>query len=268
MVEHGGLGESLVPPYKRGSVSLSEWWNDLLRWPCSEGGCAQRRCSKDNTGDAGSCSLDACEARCTDHTDFVCTHWAHDAADNECYLFAACLGEGDDADYNLYYQSKFVTAAAPAPAALGDSAKSEVRVALKITGYTVDTFMDAEKTAFKAGIAKVADVNTADVTINSVTTSVDIASSRRHLLATGIVVDFTIRVLDAASASATTQTISTTSAATMVATLKMSGLTNVESITVTLDPKAPPATDEAKSGARQHSFFAALVVMLFMMMLN
>jgi hypothetical protein len=42
-----------------------------------------------------------------------------------------------------------------------------------------------EKTAFTAGIAKVAGVNTADVTINSVTASVDIASFRRHLLATG-----------------------------------------------------------------------------------
>jgi len=52
----------------------------------TDGGCTQRRCSKDNmhdkvcdkhnTGDAGSCSLDACGARCTDHTDFVCTHWA------------------------------------------------------------------------------------------------------------------------------------------------------------------------------------------------
>jgi hypothetical protein len=34
------------------------------------------------------------EARCTDHTDFDCMHYAHDAADNECYLFAACLDEG------------------------------------------------------------------------------------------------------------------------------------------------------------------------------
>ena len=34
--ENGGLGESLVPPYTRGSVSLSRLragtWSDVLRW--------------------------------------------------------------------------------------------------------------------------------------------------------------------------------------------------------------------------------------------
>ena len=68
----------------------------------AQGGCTKRRCDKDlnvknkvcDKDDAkpgGSCSMDQCELKCKDHTAFKCTHWAHDAKDNECYLFATCL---------------------------------------------------------------------------------------------------------------------------------------------------------------------------------
>jgi hypothetical protein len=82
-----------------------------------------RRCSTmNNTNDKvcdmdggtkwwGPCGIDACEAKCKNHTtlvpgesenNFACTHFAHNAKDNECYLFASCLNETDHADYDLF----------------------------------------------------------------------------------------------------------------------------------------------------------------------
>jgi len=98
----------------------------------AQGGCTKRRCAKSNTynkicdkdnkAPTGSCSVDQCELKCKDHTAFKCTHWAHDIKDNECYLFAGCLDEGDDGDYNLFKMATNTTttpltlAPAPAPA--------------------------------------------------------------------------------------------------------------------------------------------------------
>ena len=74
-------------------------------------GCEQRRCDKSRsvhnkicTDDSAStqCTLDECEQKCKDHTDFTCTTYAYDTAEKECYLFETCENEQFDADYNTY----------------------------------------------------------------------------------------------------------------------------------------------------------------------
>jgi hypothetical protein len=77
-----------------------------LLGPCSktmeEGGCPNRRCSKSNSynkicnNGVDECSASECEAKCRDHTDFPCTHYAHEEAEMECYLFDGCDGESED----------------------------------------------------------------------------------------------------------------------------------------------------------------------------
>ena len=71
---------------------------------------AGRRCSKtDNVNvkicadsKGTSCALDACHEKCARHAEFVCAWYAHDAAKNDCYLYATCKNETDDADYTQY----------------------------------------------------------------------------------------------------------------------------------------------------------------------
>jgi hypothetical protein len=71
---------------------------------------------------------DDCESKCTNAASLgaltggaACTHWAHDAKDNECYLFAACLDEGDDSDYNLFKLAIAASVAATPAAAAASS---------------------------------------------------------------------------------------------------------------------------------------------------
>jgi len=75
-------------------------------------GCQQRRCNKDisthnkictddNPGTTD-CSLDQCQQKCRDHTEFTCSTYAYDVAEKECYLFETCEDEQFDEDYSTY----------------------------------------------------------------------------------------------------------------------------------------------------------------------
>ena len=75
----------------------------------AEGGCPLRRCAKSaNTynkicnADDVPCTLDECESHCRLHTDFACTHFSHDAAESECYIWESCDDEGPESDYTNY----------------------------------------------------------------------------------------------------------------------------------------------------------------------
>lgn len=74
-------------------------------------GCEQRRCDKTvsvhnkictDDSAATQCTLDECEQKCKDHTDFTCSTYAYDVAEKECYLFETCVNEQFDADYSTY----------------------------------------------------------------------------------------------------------------------------------------------------------------------
>jgi len=112
----------------------------------------------------------------------------------------------------------FVAAKAPA----GKKAKIVVEVKVTLGGYTVETFGAAEKTSFKAGIAKSVKTTADKVTITKVT-----AGSRRHLLAGSIAVDFQIETKDAAAAVSVEESIKK---ADLKEELTSSGLTKVESV--------------------------------------
>jgi hypothetical protein len=73
------------------------------------GGCDQSRCSKtDNTNvkictlDGTPCTLAECQDHCTTHDGFVCTFYAWDEAESECYLFDGCKSSSEDADYTTF----------------------------------------------------------------------------------------------------------------------------------------------------------------------
>jgi hypothetical protein len=104
----------------------------------------------------------------------------------------------------------------------GKKAKIAVEVKVTLGGYTVETFGAAEKTSFKAGIAKSAKTTADKVTITKVT-----AGSRRHLLAGSIAVDFQIETKDAAAAVSVEESIKK---ADLKKELTSSGLTKVESV--------------------------------------
>lgn len=76
-------------------------------------GCQERRCKKstnknekvcdkDNAAPTGSCTLDVCEQKCKDYSNFTCGFFAHESAENECYVFETCNDEGNEPGYNLY----------------------------------------------------------------------------------------------------------------------------------------------------------------------
>jgi len=54
-----------------------------------------------DTNSTTNCTVAECKVKCNDHTDFTCTAYAHSAT-GECYVFEDCVGEADEADYNLY----------------------------------------------------------------------------------------------------------------------------------------------------------------------
>jgi hypothetical protein len=79
----------------------------------SEGGCPQRRCAKKSNQNVkiceapfSPCTFAECEAKCSSHTDFSCTHYAFDPKAGDCYVFDGCNDESDEADYNLYLASE------------------------------------------------------------------------------------------------------------------------------------------------------------------
>jgi hypothetical protein len=164
----------------------------------------------------------------------------------------------------------------PVPLKEGE-AKAEVFVSVKLTGYTVDTFKAAEQTAFKNGVAVLAKVNAADVKINKIYAS----AARRHLLAAGVEIDYSVKVKDAAAAAAVTKTLVSTTPETMAAVFKASGLAAIQSVAVTKAPSnaapvvaspapvkaAPvvPAPSVVASGAAvAKSVVTALVVLIAM----
>ena len=107
---------------------------------------------------------------------------------------------------------------------------------VKLTGYTVATFKDAEQLAFKKGVATFAMVNSIDVNITSMAAVSD-----------GVGVVFTVQVSDATAATAATTAIGKTAPATMTSVLNVGGLTAVRVSpgrprrTTTLLPSPPPA---------------------------
>jgi len=144
---------------------------------------------------------------------------------------------------------------------------------VKLTGYTVATFTAAKQTIFQFGIATIAQVSVADVTIISITAS----AARRQLLAAGIEVGFSIKNWDLASAKVFTETINNATAvnmATMIAQFKLAGLTEIESVIVTSTPSItmpspspppspPPVIIIASSSAKgAKSFLTAVAVLI------
>jgi hypothetical protein len=99
--------------------------------------------------------------------------------------------------------------------------------AVTLDGYTKATFGATQQTAFKAGIAKLAKVSAAAVTV-----TVDDAA-RRRLLA-GVTVKYAIATTDTTAAAAIAKTIEETPAATVVTEMKAAGLTEVTTATVTV----------------------------------
>ena len=118
------------------------------------------------------------------------------------------------------------------------AAKVEVFAAVKLTGYTLDTFKAREQTAFKIGIANIYNIKVAEVKIINITTS----TARRQLLAAGIDVDFSIEVTDITSAATLSKTVANTIPTAMTAIFRSSGLTSIQSVTVLRAPSiATPA---------------------------
>jgi len=118
---------------------------------------------------------------------------------------------------------------------------------VKLTGYTVATFKDAEQLAFKKGVATFAMVNSIDVNITSMAAVSD-----------GVGVVFTVQVSDATAATAATTAIGKTAPATMTSVLNVGGLTAVTSVTRTTTPynNAP-----AKSTSGSTSGFSTVAVL-------
>ena len=79
-----------------------------------DGGCEYSRCNKattphdkvctDTTPGITDCSEMECMGKCVNGTieGAACTHWAYDAKESECYIFAGCNDIGFDADYTQY----------------------------------------------------------------------------------------------------------------------------------------------------------------------
>ena len=76
-----------------------------------EGGCPRRRCDKSLSNSAKvctddspetQCTLEQCKQKCKDHAPFLCTTYAYDEAESECYVFETCVNEMDEPDYTLY----------------------------------------------------------------------------------------------------------------------------------------------------------------------
>jgi hypothetical protein len=117
----------------------------------SEGGCEKRRCSKTNTYNkictddsaATKCTLDECGQKCSDHVDFTCSFFAHDSAEQECYLFETCTDEGDEADYTLYHLGVGSTVATTEAASHEASTASPVDEASTASPVTLRSFEGA-----------------------------------------------------------------------------------------------------------------------------
>ncbi|XRB03314.1 WD40/YVTN repeat-like-containing domain [Pycnococcus provasolii] len=104
------VGETDEPDYTLYVMTNRECKKDM-----SEGGCPQRMCSLEMNdsklvcdgdaarvnGDAATpCTLDECKKKCDN--DKTCTHFMHDADDNDCYLMSGCKGEGFSDDFTVY----------------------------------------------------------------------------------------------------------------------------------------------------------------------
>ena len=107
------VGETDEPDYTLYVMTNRECKKDM-----SEGGCPQRMCSLEINdsklvcdgdaarvnGDAATpCTLDECKQKCDN--DKTCTHFMHDADDNDCYLMSGCKGEGFSDDFTVYVKS-------------------------------------------------------------------------------------------------------------------------------------------------------------------
>lgn len=87
--------------------------DDICNKNYAKGGCPLTRCAKsptnqhdkvcdaDVTGDGGKCTEMQCMQKCAEYTGFVCTHWAFEEAEGECYVFDGCEAAHSDT-YNTY----------------------------------------------------------------------------------------------------------------------------------------------------------------------
>lgn len=107
-----------------------------------------------------------------------------------------------------------------------------------LEGYTEATFKAAEQVAFKTGIAKIAKVTAADVTITIEHdhSAHDGHDHRRRRLLEGdeVIVNYAIAATDTTAADAIAKSIEDTPAATVVTEMKAAGLTKVTGAKVTV----------------------------------
>ena len=100
---------------------------------------------------------------------------------------------------------------------------------LEIVGYTTTTFNDMAKTAFKKGIASIAKVNHADVTIIKVTDHLH--TRRRQLLAShagnAVEAEYSIKVKDAAAETRIIKDLDGSTAMQLKTAFKTAGLDSI-----------------------------------------
>ena len=130
----GGVFTYLSPPtpgatnagmdYKPAGETVGNQLTAECQKTKADGGCEQRRCDKTvsvhnkictDDSAATQCTLDECEQKCKDHTDFTCSTYAYDVAEKECYLFETCVNEQFDADYSTYVLQDATNVPSPPP---------------------------------------------------------------------------------------------------------------------------------------------------------